>query len=570
MKHPSIPGIALPALLVASLLAAACGEHSTTAPRAFVPTIERNELESVDSAEAIVLPYDGEARFATRTLTALASTSPTIRIGVVQSASTVTLGSAADYVISDKANGLPLLAGSNGTVTVTLAAAPASFYRLQVVCGSTPAVAARKAAAEAAGYVTFTEFVPGANCTRLYLGEFAPPPASTFGARNAFRNQAIATGHAGTDSFWRVVTVGGPTVYRITQGSASAISVNPVVVTSSDGRVLIGGHAYRGTGEVRLNGSGTLAGIDELPLEEYLYGVVPRELGPIQYPEVEALKAQAVAARTFALANLGRRSTDHYDLRATTDDQVYGGFEAEHPLSSRAVDETEGVVATYDGKLIDALYSSTSGGHTADNEESFEGSPLPYLRGVPDAERGAALEHVPTLEVFRSHANPTSLRAARASDFEADWARLHRWTYEWTMPELAGVLASTLGQPITRVDAIDVVERGPSGRALRVAFVTDAGTFTVSKGAIRATLRFLDASGSASNLPSTLFFAEAVSDPRTKAIEGWRVYGAGFGHGVGMAQTGAVGMAAHGASFAEILAHYYQGIALEQRYGAVN
>ena len=85
-----------------------------------------------------------------------------------------------------------------------------AFFRLQVVCGSSTNVAARRAAAETDGYVTFTEFVPAAGCTRLYLGQFDPPPANTFAARTAFRDQAIARGHAGTDSFWRVVAIGIP------------------------------------------------------------------------------------------------------------------------------------------------------------------------------------------------------------------------------------------------------------------------------------------------------------------------------------------------------------------------
>ena len=97
--------------------------------------------------------------------------------------------------------------------------------------------------------------------------------------------------------------------------------------------------------EVRIAaGGGAIAGINELPLEEYLWGVVPRELGPIAFPELEALKAQAVAARTYAIANFNKRQSDGYNLLPTTADQVYGGYQDEHPLSTKAVDETEGVI----------------------------------------------------------------------------------------------------------------------------------------------------------------------------------------------------------------------------------
>lgn len=484
-----------------------------------------------------------------------------IRIGVVQAAASITLGSASDWTITDKASGVVLFSGSGGDATITFAEEPPTFLRLQVMCGSAANVATKRAAADAAGYVTLTEFVPAANCTRLFLGQFAPPPANTFGARTTFRNAAISAGHAGTDSFWKAVTLGSAT-YRVTRGSNSAETTNPVVVTASNGLVTINGATYRGKGEAIDSRAGGLAGVNVLPIEQYLYGVVPRELGPVAFPEMEAQKAQAVAARTYAVAGLGKRAANGYDLRATTDDQVYGGYTAEHPVSSAAVDATAGLVLTHQGNLITALYSSTAGGHTADNEESFASLPIAYLRGVPDAQRGRALEHVPSLEVFRAHANPTSLRAAKEGDLESDWSRLHRWTFTWSNEEISEIVSTFAGTDVGRVHGIDVLERGPSGRILRLAYVTDAGTYVAEKFAIRTSLTFITATGTLSALPSTLFFIEEVRDPRTKEREGFRVYGGGFGHGVGLSQTGAVGMAEKGATFDEILRHYYRSVDL--------
>lgn len=488
-----------------------------------------------------------------------------IRIGVVQSGTSISLGSANDWTISDKESGVVLFSGNGGDATVTFAAAPPAFYRLQVVCASAATVATRRAAADADGYVTLTEFVPAANCTRLFLGQFDPPPVNNFAARNAFRNAAIAAGHAGTDSFWKVVSLGSAT-YRVARGANSAETTNPVVVTSSSGMVTINGATYRGKGEAISNGAGALAGVNELPVDQYLYGVVPRELGPIAFPEFEAQKAQAVAARTFAVAGFGRRASNGYDLRATTDDQVYGGFASEHPISNAAVDGTAGVVLTHEGSLISALYSSASGGHTANNEESFASGPVAYLRGVPDAQRGRAFDHVPSLEVFRAHANPQSLRAVKESDFESDWSRFHRWTFEWTNDEISDIVSTFAQVDVGRVHGLEVLERGPSGRVLRLAYVTDAGTFIAEKFAIRSSLTFINESGTLSALPSTLFFVQEVRDPRTKEIEGFRVYGGGFGHGVGMAQTGAVGMAQKGATYEEILRHYYRNVDLTAWY----
>jgi stage II sporulation protein D len=219
----------------------------------------------------------------------------------------------------------------------------------------------------------------------------------------------------------------------------------------------------------------------------------------------------------------------------------------------------------YQGALINAMYSSTSGGHTADSEESFDGV-VPYLRGVPDAQRGQALTHVPTLEIFRAHANPMSLRALREGDFESDWASRHRWTFEWTADEISDVISAWRGFDVGAVHAINVLERGPSGRVLLIEYVTDAGTFTDTKDRIRSSLRFLNASGVMTNLLSTLFFVEPVQDKKTQQLTGFVVYGGGFGHGVGMGQTGAVGMAQKGHSYEQILQHYYTGVTLDAAY----
>jgi stage II sporulation protein D len=549
-----------------------CADRDPVGPRAAADAaFDISEVVDTDTGDLILYPSDGaaaEERPASDeiSVSALVVQVPTIRIGVVQSSSGILLGSTGDYTIRDKANGVLVLSGTNGSATVTLAAVPEAYIYYQVLCGTTTAVSARKAAAEALGYFTLTESIPA--CTRLLIGRL--PTSSTTAQRTAFKNTLIAQGLAASDAFARSVTIGTQTVYRITRGTFSTQNVNPVVVTSTTGIVTIGASAttlrpYRGKGEARINSSAMLAGINELPVDEYLYGVVPQELGPIAFPEVEAQKAQAVAARTYAMAGFGKRSGDGYDLRATTDDQVYGGFAAEHPVSTAAVDATAGLVATYAGGLISALFSSTSGGHTADNEEAFVGAPAPYLRGVPDAERGRALQHVPSLEVFRAHANPISLRAAKEGDFESNWARFHRWTFEWSADEISSVISAFAGRAVGRVLAINVLERGPSGRVAAIEYVTEAGVFADTRDRIRSSLKFIGTTGTPTNLPSTLFFVEPVKSRGSEA-GGFRVYGGGFGHGVGLSQTGAVGMAEKGHTYQEILMHYYRDITLEQQY----
>ncbi len=138
--------------------------------------------------------------------------------------------------------------------------------------------------------------------------------------------------------------------------------------------------AYRGRLEVFANRSGTLTVVNVLGLEDYVRGVVPNELSPGGYPALEAQKAQAIAARTYAVRNRNQFASQGFDLLPTTRSQVYGGLSTEHPLSTRAVEETRGLVATYRGEPINALYTSTCGGRT-ENAENIFNEAMPYLRG---------------------------------------------------------------------------------------------------------------------------------------------------------------------------------------------
>jgi stage II sporulation protein D len=169
-------------------------------------------------------------------------------------------------------------------------------------------------------------------------------------------------------------------------------SSTPLVFASSTGAaapVRLNDKPYRGKIEVFANTRGALTVVNVIGLEDYVRGVVPNELSPGGYPAIEALKAQAIAARTYALRNRGQFASEGYDLLPTTRSQVYRGLSSEHPLSSRAVEETRGMVATYNGEPINALYTSTCGGRTEDSENIFNDA-VPYLRGRECAAEGKA------------------------------------------------------------------------------------------------------------------------------------------------------------------------------------
>lgn len=174
-------------------------------------------------------------------------------------------------------------------------------------------------------------------------------------------------------------------------GSSAAPLLNssaPVVFANVDKTPLrFNERPYRGQIEVFANTRGTLTVVNVLGLEDYVRGVVANELSPGSYPALEALKAQAIAARTYALRNRGQFMAQGFDLLPTTRSQVYRGLASENPLASRAVDETRGIVATYNGEPINALYTSTCGGRTEDSENIFNEA-VAYLRGRECATEG--------------------------------------------------------------------------------------------------------------------------------------------------------------------------------------
>ena len=171
--------------------------------------------------------------------------------------------------------------------------------------------------------------------------------------------------------------------------SPSFRSSAPLIFASSDEKnapVRFNEKPYRGKIEVFANTRGTVTVVNVIGLEDYVRGVVANELS---YPALEALKAQAIAARTYALKNRGQFASEGFDLLPTTRSQVYRGLSSETALTSRAVEETRGIIATYNGEPINALYTSTCGGRTEDAGNIFNEA-IPYLRGRECAVEGRA------------------------------------------------------------------------------------------------------------------------------------------------------------------------------------
>lgn len=273
-------------------------------------------------------------------------------------------------------------------------------------------------------------------------------------------------------------------------------------------RFMVGPKAYRGELEVR-PGAGALTVVNELPMEEYLYGVVPGEVIPSWH--AESLKAQAVAARTYAVSHLGQFASLGYDLKATVVSQVYGGVNLERASTNRAVDDTRGLIITYQGKPIEAFYSDSSGGYTEAAGEVWSKA-IPYLQPVPDFDQGSP-------------------------------------RYNWTFSAAGGAVPQAmakLGVTIGDLREIVPLERSFSGRVKRARLVGTAGEAEVPG----EKLRF------AFGLRSTFFNVARQPDGS------FQFAGRGWGHGVGMTQWGAKAMADMGYTFDQILGHYYSQTAI--------
>ncbi|GAC1651052.1 MAG: SpoIID/LytB domain-containing protein [Gemmatimonadaceae bacterium] len=304
----------------------------------------------------------------------------------------------------------------------------------------------------------------------------------------------------------------------------------PLVVRPTTSAVLVswGGHRYRGQLVVSA-ASGELRVANELPLEDYLRGVIALEIGA-DAPQA-AQRAQAVAARSYAMARLGRGGA-WYDLAATVADQVYGGVDAERAASDAAVAATRGEVLMYAGRIATAPYHSACGGATEDAASVWAApADVPYLRSVSDAMPGT-------------------------DRFYCDGAPLQQWTRQMAEPDLRTRLQRYERRYVAsgRVRDVVVATSTRSGRVASVLIRTDGGSTTLRGGEIREAFR----SGGGAILPST-YFSLAVMRGTDSSVLGVTIRGRGSGHGVGMCQWGAIGRARAGEDYRAILQAYYPG-----------
>jgi stage II sporulation protein D len=314
---------------------------------------------------------------------------------------------------------------------------------------------------------------------------------------------------------------------------------SPIVVRPTDagGTIAFNGRRWRGELLVA-SGDGGMTVVNRLPMDDYLRGVVPLEIGTTNLAAASAVEAQAVTARSYALTHLAGPARA-WDMTATVQDQVYGGANAETSGGNVAIDATSGLVLLYAGRIVNAPYHANCGGSTAEPQDSWRASGEPYLQRVSDQIPGTARFYCDQAPRFRW-----------TRTFGSDELRQLIGRYVRTLPGGAGGIGAVTGVEVTSVT--------PGGRVGILTVDTDRGRWALRGNDIRSALR----SPAGELLYSTYFSVEATTG--RGGVDSLVLRGGGNGHGIGMCQSGALGRARAGQDFRTILRTYYPGSSVGQ------
>ncbi|HEX7829631.1 MAG TPA: SpoIID/LytB domain-containing protein, partial [Thermoanaerobaculia bacterium] len=306
---------------------------------------------------------------------------PDIRVGLLVDQASVVFPRTADgyYIVTDK-GASTLKRGF--TATGPLANATIRYaVQMAAISDQTSAQGVVDKVRTETGLRADMTFDPASGMYKILAGDFASSdeatPTRTRLIERGFGKDLIIVRRPSDQTFEKRIVITDD------EGDRTTIDGAFIEIAPLSGETLtLDKQPYRTSARLFVNPRGLLNVINHLNLEDYLLGVVPAEMGPTIYDEVEALKAQAVAARTYALRNLGQFESEGYDICPGPACQAYKGFGGEHDMSTRAVRETAGLVMTHDGNMIDALYSATCGGETSDVGTMFPGRNEPYLKAV--------------------------------------------------------------------------------------------------------------------------------------------------------------------------------------------
>ncbi len=346
---------------------------------------------------------------------------------------------------------------------------------------------------------------------------------------------------------------------------------------------------FKGELEIILTPSGQVTAINKIHLEEYLASVIASEMSP-ESPE-EFLKAHCISSRSWLLHQLkqktgsgqtgrkadyaateiiswtGREAHGTFDVCADDHCQRYQGVGRTNAAAARAVQETYGEVLVYNGEICDARYAKCCGGITENFSSAWEDVTVQYLQSTADAGEPLAsvVSEQDAQQFIRSrpaaYCNIEDKKVIRRilPDFDCETKDFFRWQVDIPQDELRNLLLVKTGVDFGEITRIIPLARGPSGRLFKIKICGTREEKVIGKELeIRRILS-----------PTHLLSSAFVVEPYGAAAgmpKGFTISGAGWGHGVGLCQIGAAGMAEQGMSYRQILSHYFQGAQLEKLY----
>jgi stage II sporulation protein D len=309
------------------------------------------------------------------------------------------------------------------------------------------------------------------------------------------------------------------------------------VPNKADFHLTLNGRRFRGIADIIVENGG-ISVVNAIYMEDYLRGVLPPEIGMHGQPELEALKAQAVASRTYALSRFRQNPAEPYDMVNEVADQIYIGMSSEDRWINEAIKATRGEVLLAGDELITAYYHSTCGGSTDNIEDVWDRHPRSYLKSYDD-------------------------------DGFCEWSKFYEWSFTWSRSQLEESISEhlkrkgRLKQKSFELTNLKVIDRLPSGRIKVLKVNAGDDEFLLFKDQIR--WAFLRPDSEDAILPSTNFHLEIDRDA-DDVIARITATGRGNGHGVGMCQCGALGQSRAGSRYRDILETYYKDATVTRVY----
>jgi stage II sporulation protein D len=473
------------------------------------------------------------------------------------------LGTTDDTQITMLKNKNMYLSGGAYSETPSPSAVAVGCYHIQLP-GSYAAYAGARTAANARSGA-FPVWISGAYSVRV--GAYTSKEAAQ-AAQAALNLSGSTIAGPGDDVVTVANTRTGEVLFQFDGGSSAALAIQPGLDDAVKTTTWFKGYRYYGAFQYRRLDGGNLTVVNFVPLEDYIKGILPYEMGS-SWP-LEALKAQAVCARTYTVMNLGKHDTYGFDLCNTTDCQVYHGVNGANSNSDRAVEETKGVYVWYHGELAQTFYFSCDGGGTESCGNVWN-EDIPYLKGVSDPYEASV--------------------SSKISQYH--------WTVTYTASELKSILQKN---SCACADIVNfyVSQRTDTGNVYSIAFEDSNGkTYTFSKQQVRNLLGlrsaryeigggnsgyYVDGMGTKLDTVSGLYaingsgntavIGEApyvvtgtgesqILTPGASGKDTYTVSGSGWGHLIGMSQWGAYAMASQGKTYDQILTFYFTGITIQ-------